>query len=109
MISNLNVASVPGKQNRSLLSTIGEIRRRGFLQFLADEWQAYGDLTRIQIGPRSMVLAVHPEHVRHISITNRDNYDKLESYDVVRELLLGDAILTATGESWRKQRRLMAP
>jgi cytochrome P450 len=56
-----------------------------------------------------MLLAVHPEHVRYISITNRQNYDKGRSYDVVRQLLLGDGVLTSRGEAWRRQRRLMAP
>jgi cytochrome P450 len=56
-----------------------------------------------------MVLAIHPEHVRHISITNRDNYDKLTSYDQLRELVLGGGLVTSTGERWRRQRRLMSP
>jgi cytochrome P450 len=47
--------------------------------------------------------------VRHISITHRQNYEKLESYNAVRELLLGDGIVSASGEDWRRQRKLMAP
>jgi len=100
---------LPGRKSPFVLDAVRDIQRKGFLQFLTDEWRQHGDLLRIDIGSRSMVLAVHPEHVRHISLTNRDNYDKLESYDTVRELLLGDGVLTSTGEVWRRQRKLMAP
>jgi cytochrome P450 len=51
----------------------------------------------------------HPDHVRHINVTRRDTYDKGESYDDLRELLLGKGIVTATGVDWRRQRKLMAP
>jgi cytochrome P450 len=56
-----------------------------------------------------MFLAVHPEHVRQVSITNRKNYDKRGAYDIVRKLLLGNGLVTSTGEAWRRQRSLMAP
>jgi len=92
-----------------MLEVIGHIRRMGFLGFLQAEWHTHGDLTHIQIGPRGLVLAVHPDAVRTINVTNRDNYDKLSSYDNVRKYLLGDGLLTATGDQWRRQRKLMAP
>jgi cytochrome P450 len=47
--------------------------------------------------------------VRHIAISHRQNYEKHESYDSVRELLLGHGIVSAIGEDWRRQRKLMAP
>jgi len=47
--------------------------------------------------------------VRAVNVSKRKNFDKLESYDVVRELLLGDGLVTSTGDLWRRQRRLMAP
>jgi cytochrome P450 len=56
-----------------------------------------------------MFLVVHPDHVRRVNVTHADNYDKLETYDAVRELLLGDGLVASRGELWRRQRRLMAP
>lgn len=99
-----------GRKSPLMIDAILEIKKLGgFLNFLESEWKKNGDLTRIQMGPRNMALAIHPDAVKHISIGNRDNYDKLESYDVVREFLTGNGILTAIGEDWRKQRKLMAP
>lgn len=102
-------SQIPGRESPLIFDAIGDIRRRGFLGFLAHEWRKHGDLFQIRIGPNVMVLAIHPEHVRHINVTQRNHYDKLATYDMVRELLLGDGVLTATGEAWRKQRKLMSP
>lgn len=98
-----------GKYAPSPLRVLLESRRKGPLRMFMDIWRQHGDLTRVELGRQSFFLVVHPEHVRLISVSRRQNYDKVASYDGVRELLLGDGVLTATGESWRWQRRLMAP
>ncbi len=107
--SSARFTALPGRKSPFIFDAVQDIRRKGFLRFLHDEWRQHGDLFQIQIGPRKMTLAIHPDHVHHISIARRDIYDKRESYDVVRELLLGNGVLTATGEAWRRQRRLMSP
>ncbi len=104
-----SLAAVPTVHSKNMFDIPMKIMKKGFLTFFQELWREYGDLFLVKIGPRNMFLAVHPEHVRYISITNRQNFEKLQSYDVVRKLLLGDGILTSTGESWRKQRRLMSP
>ncbi|HSG16420.1 MAG TPA: cytochrome P450, partial [Anaerolineae bacterium] len=86
-----------------------EMQRKGLLGFFMNAWQQYGDLARIQIRSEVMFLVTHPDDVRTVNVTKRKNYDKLQSYDVVRELLLGDGLLTSTGDLWRRQRQLMAP
>ncbi|OJH37942.1 cytochrome P450 [Cystobacter ferrugineus] len=91
------------------LELLKAIRREGFLGWMTNTWRQHGDLLRIRMGAQSLVLVTHPDHVRHVNVTRRESYDKGESYDVLRELLLGNGIVTATGEDWRWQRRLMAP
>ncbi|WP_257449448.1 cytochrome P450 [Archangium lipolyticum] len=98
-----------GEYAPSRLELIKTARSRGRLGMMMDVWRNHGDLTRLRIGKRPFFLVVHPEHVRHISVTHRQNYDKLQSYDEVRKLLLGGGVLTATAEPWRQQRKLMAP
>jgi cytochrome P450 len=92
-----------------VLEALLESRRKGPLRMLMDIWRQHGDLTHMRFGRQPFFLVVHPEHVRLISVTRRQNYDKFASYNIVRELLLGDGVVTAVGESWRWQRRLMAP
>lgn len=83
--------------------------RKGPLDFFMNAWKQYGDLAHIKIRSENMFLVVHPDHVRHVTVTNSQNYDKLDSYDAVRELLLGDGLVSSRGEFWRRQRKLMAP
>ncbi|WP_239576530.1 cytochrome P450 [Archangium primigenium] len=93
----------------STLEVLTSIRREGFLGWQMKVWREQGDLVRVRMGAREFVLVTHPEHVRHINVTQREHYDKAESYDVLRELLLGNGIVTAVGDDWRRQRKLMAP
>ncbi|HWK44000.1 MAG TPA: cytochrome P450 [Stellaceae bacterium] len=58
---------------------------------------------------RHTFVANSPDAVRHVLLDNADNYVKT---DLARRLLepgLGRGLLTAEGEVWRRQRRLMAP
>jgi cytochrome P450 len=83
--------------------------QKGMLDFIAQQWREHGDLFAVQVGPQKLVIVIHPEHVRHITITNAPNYEKLKSYDPVRNYIIGDGLVTSTGELWKRQRRLMAP
>ncbi|MBC8161546.1 MAG: cytochrome P450 [Roseiflexaceae bacterium] len=96
------------RQSPSTLAIIAGIQLRGSLGFFDHTWRTRGDLARIQIRSTTMLLATHPEHVRHVTVS-RDTYDKAASYDSVRKLLLGHGLLTSTGTAWRRQRQLMAP
>lgn len=107
MTQQVNLIS--GRRSRFIVDFAFDLQRKGFLRFFEDAWRQYGDLARLQIGPETMFLAIHPDHVRHISITHRQKYDKRASYDAVRKLLLGDGLVTSTGALWRRQRRLMSP
>jgi len=98
-----------GRYSRYIVDIALDMQRKGMLGFFMDAWRRYGDLARIQIRSEVMFLVTHPEDVRAVNVTRRNNFEKLQSYDVVRELLLGDGLLTSTGKLWRRQRRLMAP
>ena len=64
---------------------------------------------QLRLGPRTLIFAMHPEAVRQINVTNRQNYDKLNSYDAVRRYLIGEGLVASTGDLWRRQRKLMSP
>jgi len=85
------------------------LRRAGFLDYIGELWQQYGDVFQIKIFNRHMLVAMHPDAVRHVNVTNRQNYDKLQSYDLVRKFMTGDGLLSSRGELWRRQRKLMSP
>ena len=91
------------------LAFIRGVRSEGFLAYVERLWRTHGDLFHARIGPRRLVFAIHPEAVGQVNAGNRQNYDKLGSYDIVRQRLLGDGLVTSTGDLWRRQRKLMAP
>jgi cytochrome P450 len=84
-------------------------RRAGFLDYIGELWQQYGDVFQINIFTRRMIVAMHPDAVRHVNVANRQNYDKLKSYDLVRRFLTGNGLLSSYGDLWRRQRKLMSP
>src|SRR5688572_20046159 len=89
-----------------------EIARRlrdgGWLKFFMDMWQTQGDLPELRTGLGTVLMVIHPDHVRHISSTARQSFDKLKSYEITRVLLLGDGLIASNGALWKKQRRLMS-
>jgi cytochrome P450 len=99
-----------GSYRPSLFELLRITRREGVLGLIQQAWRSGGDLAEVQLGRAPpMFLVTHPEHVRHISVTHRQNYEKLASYDAVRELQMGNSVVSAFGEDWRRQRKLMAP
>src|SRR5262245_50813808 len=75
------------------IKTAREVQRQGILMFFESTWRRDRDLARLQIGPQVIFLVVHPDHVRRITIEQRDTYGKEASYDDVRKLLLGEGLV----------------
>lgn len=96
-------------RRRSALHIALEVQRQGTLKFFESTWRREGDGARLHIGPQTICLVVHPDHVRHVTVEKRDTYAKHASYEDVRTLLLGNGLVASNGALWRRQRRLMAP
>ena len=99
---------LPMSPGLPLLGHLPRVARDGILKFLLDEGERHGDVFGLQLGSRRSVCVSHPEHFRHVLKSNRDNYLKLGSYDVLRPLL-GDGLVTSNGDQWAKNRRLADP
>ncbi|MES2640240.1 MAG: cytochrome P450 [Myxococcota bacterium] len=85
------------------------VQTRGFLAFAGDMWREYGDVFQVRVGSRTLMFAMHPDAVKYVNVTKRQSYDKVASYDSVRDYLTGEGLVASTGELWRRQRRLLAP
>ncbi|MEJ2596814.1 MAG: cytochrome P450 [Anaerolineales bacterium] len=105
-MNSATLKSVPGP---GLLEAVRGIRQSGFLAYIGQLWHTYGDTFQLRLGPRTLIFSIHPDSVRQINITNRQNYEKLKSYDTVRRYLIGEGLVASTGELWRRQRKLMSP
>ena len=109
MLTDTTTKPLPGPKSFFGLKNIRNMGQKGMLEFIAQQWHEHGDLFEVQVGPQKLVIVIHPEHIRHITLTNAPNYEKLKSYDPVRNYIIGDGLVTSTGELWKRQRRLMAP
>lgn len=68
-----------------------------------------GDVVRFRVGPLTMHLVNHPDHVSHVLSKNRENYDKQSRSSAALRLICGESLLTANGASWKRRRRIIQP
>lgn len=88
---------------------LADIARHGFLETSGRLWRTHGDTFALRLGMGDMVIAVHPDSVRDVNLTQRRSFDKRTSYDGVRRYIAGEGLIASTGDLWRRQRKLMAP
>lgn len=66
----------------------------------------YGNVVRIDLGPRPMILVSHPDPIKYILQDNNKNFVK--GYEMVKPLM-GEGLVSSDGELWLRQRRLIQP
>ena len=91
------------------VAALGGVARHGFLDLTGRLWRAHGDTFALRLGVGEVVVAVHPDSVKEVQLTQRRSFDKRASYDGVRRYLTGDGLIASTGALWKRQRKLMAP
>lgn len=57
----------------------------------------------------TVLIANHPELVRHVLIDNARNYRMARVRQLILRPILRDGLLTAEGETWKRSRKAMAP
>jgi unspecific monooxygenase len=58
---------------------------------------------------REQLMLNDPAAIRHVLVTNAENYERNASTMRILRPLLGGGLFLATGEAWRHQRRTIAP
>ncbi len=97
----------PGPRKWSPFGSLTELRTSP-LETLLDARDTYGDVVRFRIGMWAAYLVAHPADVKHILQDNHQNYRKGFTFEYLKPLV-GSGLLTAEGESWRFQRRMVQP
>jgi cytochrome P450 len=64
---------------------------------------------RFRLGPQVVHLLNHPDHVAHVLQKHARNFDKQTRSARFIQSVTGDSLLTANGEFWQRQRRLLQP
>ncbi len=73
-----------------------------------DSRQRWGDVVRYRMGYIYVEQLTHPEHVKHVLADASARYTKGTVFDKTRPLV-GNGLLTAGGDFWKRQRRLAQP
>lgn len=97
----------PGPRGSFLLGSLRELMKDPLQLFLGAA-NEYGGLVRFRFAHLHAYLVSEPAYIRQVLTENMRNYVKGVSYASLRHPL-GDGLLVAEGELWRKQRRLMNP
>jgi cytochrome P450 len=100
-------ARAPGPRGRELARVLAMIGRSP-LEAMDHVAQVYGDVVLLQILGGPLFIVRGAEAVKHVLLTNQDNYVKSEHYELARRLL-GRGLVTNEGASWRRQRSLVQP
>jgi cytochrome P450 len=82
--------------------------RRDALSFMLESRRTHGDIVAMPLGLKPAIQITHPDYIRRVLIENSTNYGRSPMTDRLK-LILGEGLVTADGEHWARQRRLMQP
>jgi cytochrome P450 len=89
------------------IQVLAALRRNGYSAFPPRCLEE--PIVKLGVGGRHLVLAASPDAIRHIMISQADNYVRLPFGRRVLGPIVGKGLLVSEGEDWRSQRRTMAP
>lgn len=96
-----------GPRGHGLLGNLPELRRDA-VGFMRHTRAAYGDVYRLRLGPRDVLVLAEPAAAREVLVEKAASFRKGRGIQKMEELL-GGGLLTAEGEVCRTHRRLMQP
>ncbi|HEX2207757.1 MAG TPA: cytochrome P450 [Longimicrobium sp.] len=65
-------------------------------------------VARLKVGPASLYVVHHPDHVQHVLVENNRNYWKGRAFNRA-SFVFGRGLVLNEGDSWLHQRRLISP
>lgn len=103
------VQKIPVRQGWPLLGVLPEFIGQASKEYFKKVMLEQGDLVRLDFGLAPIYLVSHPDYVQRILRDNYQNYRKPNMlYGAAREVV-GQGLVTSTGELWLRQRRLIQP
>ncbi len=102
------LVDVPG--GAPLFGHLGAFKKRP-LETMSEWWRRHGDAVRFRLGPKTLHLFSHPDLAEAILVQQADRFVKV--YDPRKptgiSLVLGNGLVTSSGEVWKRHRRIIQP
>lgn len=98
----------PGPRGHFLFGDLSEFAR-DVLGFHLRMREQFGDIVRVRVGNRTIYLINSPELINEVLVTQQRNFIKHSFFWRHVTAIFGKGLVTNEGESWLRQRRLMAP
>lgn len=103
------IETIPVRKGWPLLGIVPEFIRQPSKEYFRKVMLEQGGLVRLNLGFRSAYLVSHPDYFQRILRDNYQNYQKPGMlYDAAREVV-GQGLVTSSGEIWLRQRRMIQP
>ena len=107
-LSDTRLPTPPLKSGRRSQVEAFLVLRRNPLELWGPDAYEYGILPGRFLG-RMQIMLNDPVAIRHVLLGNHENYQRNEPTRRVLRPILGKGLFLAEGESWRHQRRVIAP
>jgi cytochrome P450 len=95
------------------LPLLGHLRlfKKSPLNTMSTWWREHGDALRFRLGPKRFYLFSHPDLAEEILVQQSERFIKVYEHrrPVGLALVLGNGLVTSSGEVWKRHRRIMQP
>ncbi len=99
--------TAPGPRGQWLKGNLPQFIQ-GRLGFLEENFREHGDVFKIRLGPKPILVVNHPDLVEEVLVTKNRSF--IKHFALKRtKLTLGNGLLTSEGDFWRRQRKLAQP
>src|SRR4051794_4683381 len=97
----------PGPRGTWFQGNLPEFRRDR-LAFLTRCAREYGDVVGLRMGPRRIIVLMHPDAIEQVLVAQNHLFHKHFALRI-NPIVLGNGLLSSEGEFWLRQRRLSQP
>ena len=98
----------PGPRGGLLMGSLQHVRKDP-LRMLMQSFREHGDVVRFTFGPMVAHLVSSPDGAQQVLAENNKNYGKQTRGFKNLRYVLGNGLLTAEGDFWKRQRRIAQP
>jgi cytochrome P450 len=108
-LADLEAARPPGPRGLQAARTLARMASGQPLEACSGLFARYGDTVYLPVRPwAGLYLLSRPDQAEHVLAAGQDNYVKPFTYRPLR-MMLGDGLLTAQEQTWRRHRRIIQP